>query len=232
MDSLPNDDAADAASLVASTRSAATARAALHAPNRRVTTLAGGHSPPARRSKACPPRQSYAPAGGPEDMPPRYCAALRASRPVARERSSTSHGTERRWRAGKAGRLPRAGPHGSTLSVCARPGATVARPADPRGDALARDLDRPPRQGLSRDPRGSRQHARSPARRVGVRRPRLHAFRLAILHCGRYLRDASGCLTAARSFARLASGDEQELRRSWIETRIRARSRTGRRAAS
>jgi hypothetical protein len=28
-----------------------------------------------------------------------------------------------------------------------------------------------------------------------------------------------------------AFGDKQELRRSWIETRIRARSRTGRRAA-
>jgi hypothetical protein len=46
IDSLPNDEDAGAGSLViSSARCAATARAALHVPNRRVTTLAAGHSP-------------------------------------------------------------------------------------------------------------------------------------------------------------------------------------------
>jgi hypothetical protein len=44
--------------------------------------------------------------------------------------------------------------------------------------------------------------------------------------------DRSGSPTPGSGIASLEIGDEQELRRSWIETRIRARSRTGRRAAS
>jgi hypothetical protein len=75
-----------------------------------------------------------------------------------------------------------------------------------------------PRRGLSRDPRGPRRHARSPARRVGVRRRRLHAFRVATLRCGRYLRDASACLEAAGSVARLASGDYEGSRLQRAET--------------
>jgi hypothetical protein len=58
IDSLPNDEDADAGSLVISpARCAATARAALQVPNRRVTTLAAGHSPSARRASASPPRR-------------------------------------------------------------------------------------------------------------------------------------------------------------------------------
>jgi hypothetical protein len=58
IDSLPNDEDADAGSLVISpARCAATARAALHVPNRRVTTLAAGRSPSARRATASPPRR-------------------------------------------------------------------------------------------------------------------------------------------------------------------------------
>ena len=58
IDSLPNDEDADAGSLVISrARCAATARAALQVPNRRVTTLAAGHSPSARRATASPPRR-------------------------------------------------------------------------------------------------------------------------------------------------------------------------------
>jgi hypothetical protein len=56
IDSLPNDEDAGAGSLViSSARRAATARAALHVPNKRVTTLAAGHSPWATRASASPP---------------------------------------------------------------------------------------------------------------------------------------------------------------------------------
>jgi hypothetical protein len=55
IDSLPNDEDTDAGSLVISPAcSAAAARAALQVPNRRVTTLAAGHSPSARRATASP----------------------------------------------------------------------------------------------------------------------------------------------------------------------------------
>jgi hypothetical protein len=58
MDSLPTDeDTADSSVDLSSTRAAATARAVPHAPNRRVTTLAAGHSASARCATASPPRQ-------------------------------------------------------------------------------------------------------------------------------------------------------------------------------
>ena len=75
-----------------------------------------------------------------------------------------------------AGHLRRGGAAARVLA--AGPGATVPRPADPGGGALAVKLDRLPRRGLSRNPGGARRHARSPARRVRVRRGR-HALRLA-----------------------------------------------------
>jgi len=70
IDSLANDEDADTGSLVLS--SAATARAPLQVPNRLVTTLDAGHSPPAKRLSASPPRrracvgdQSYDDGSGP-----------------------------------------------------------------------------------------------------------------------------------------------------------------------
>jgi hypothetical protein len=58
-DSLPNDEDADTDSVgcISSPRCAATARAPLQVPNRRVTTLAVGHPPCARRANASPPRR-------------------------------------------------------------------------------------------------------------------------------------------------------------------------------
>jgi hypothetical protein len=56
IDSLANDEHADAGSLGHPPAGcSATARAALQVPNRRVTTLAAGHSPSVRRASASPP---------------------------------------------------------------------------------------------------------------------------------------------------------------------------------
>ena len=56
---LPNDGAADRAPLAGASVSCrnAAARAAPQVPTRLVTTLAAGHSPPASRSSASPPRR-------------------------------------------------------------------------------------------------------------------------------------------------------------------------------
>ena len=94
--------------------------------------------------------------------------------PSARTRRPRSRLHRRRV---AAGHLRRGGAAARVLT--AGPRSTVRRPADPGGSALAVKLDRLPRRGLSRTPCGPRRHARSPARRVRVRRRRPHALRIA-----------------------------------------------------
>ena len=99
IDSLPNDEDADAGSLgrISPARRAATARATLHVPNRRVTTLAAGHSPCGQ------PRRARLPRAG-----ARACA--------------TSHTTTAADRSARASRASRRAPARASSAARSRPG--------------------------------------------------------------------------------------------------------------
>ena len=93
-------------------------------------------------------------------------------------------------RSGTAARVSSAGP-----------GSTVARPADPGGGPLAFDLDRLRRRGFARDPGGPHRHARSPSRRVRVRRcrPPLRVARGVVQRARRAYASAPTCSRRAGS---------------------------------